>query len=379
MNTSSADTTRTSEAGSGRTRASRARSTKVGLAAVLVLLGTFAGLVAGEATPGIGVDPRRGGHHRQPRRPGAAGLGRFHRRRSPSTLPANAACDGDTATDGYHVFSYLQPEGTNPLGVLFTTGFPSVVLRAASPAAASTTGRPTPPPPPGRSSASPTTSSSRPCCQKGVSLDTLLYADGNTSGVWEAGIACANSSGAVTDYWNTEVTFTASGTDPNGFVWSRHPRTVHHQRHRWPSTRPTAATFNQRAAERLHRHRRPDARTPPSPRHRHTPQRRHLLTPPDSAHRQPDPERVASRSPCRRRSGRGLRSPRASRSPCRPSPRTRRPSARPPVATPRPPSTSRGPSNNGGATITSYKVTATDDHRARAAARPRPDRPARSR
>src|ERR1700677_362236 len=29
------------------------------------------------------------------------------------TLPANAACSGDTQTHGYHVYSYLVPEGTD--------------------------------------------------------------------------------------------------------------------------------------------------------------------------------------------------------------------------------------------------------------------------
>ena len=48
-------------------------------------------------------------------------------------------------------------------------------------------------------------------------LLTTLLANG---GVWEAGLLCSNSTGAVTDNWNVEVTFTASGSDPNGFVWS---------------------------------------------------------------------------------------------------------------------------------------------------------------
>ena len=47
----------------------------------------------------------------------------------------------------------------------------------------------------------------------GVSLKTLLYASGNKSGVWEAGVACAKS-GVVGDYWNTAVTFTSSTTMP---------------------------------------------------------------------------------------------------------------------------------------------------------------------
>ena len=59
-----------------------------------------------------------------------------------------------------------------------------------------------------------------PLLSRGATLDDLLYSDGNTSGVWEGGIACANTNGVVTDYWQTEITFNASGTDPNGFVWS---------------------------------------------------------------------------------------------------------------------------------------------------------------
>ncbi|HMK64096.1 MAG TPA: hypothetical protein VK386_10785 [Acidimicrobiales bacterium] len=53
----------------------------------------------------------------------------------------------------------------------------------------------------------------------------LLYNE-NTSGVWEAGIACAYNNGSgthvISDFWNTEVTFTAVSTsvDPNGFTWS---------------------------------------------------------------------------------------------------------------------------------------------------------------
>jgi hypothetical protein len=41
--------------------------------------------------------------------------------------------------------------------------------------------------------------------------------------VWEAGIACVNSTGAATDNWNTEVTFTYSSSDPNHFVWTSTP------------------------------------------------------------------------------------------------------------------------------------------------------------
>ena len=56
----------------------------------------------------------------------------------------------------------------------------------------------------------------------GVALSSLLYTSG-TSGIWEGGLVCANTSGVVTDNWNTEITFTASGSDPNGFAWSAVP------------------------------------------------------------------------------------------------------------------------------------------------------------
>ncbi len=52
-----------------------------------------------------------------------------------------------------------------------------------------------------------------------VPIKTLLYASGNKSGVWEAGVACEKN-GGVTDYWNTEVTFKSSTSDPNGFTWA---------------------------------------------------------------------------------------------------------------------------------------------------------------
>jgi hypothetical protein len=245
MNTSSADTTRTPQPGSGRTRAPRARSTKVAVTAILVLLGTFAGLVAGKALPASastlnGVATIADPDGLAPLASGAS-TDEFT-----VALPANASCDGDTATQGYHVFSYLQPEGTNPVGVLFTTGFPSsyygLVTSTERYYGAANTAIST-----GQIIGIPNNLEFAPLLSKGVSLDTLLYADGNTDGVWEAGIACANSSGVVTDYWNTEVTFTASGTDPNGFVWSDTPGPC--------TTNATVAftsaagvTFNQRAA-----------------------------------------------------------------------------------------------------------------------------------
>ncbi len=218
MNTPSADTTHHSEAGSGRTRASGAKSMRVGLAAVLVLLGTFTGLAVAGVTPASastldGIATLANPDGNQPLDSGASTTD------FTAALPAGAACDGDTASDGYHVFSYLVPQATSPTSVSFTTGEPSTgygfftdagrYYGAANTAVSS-----------GLIVSIPDNLQFGELISKGVSLDTLLYSDGNTSGIWEAGIACANSSGTVTDYWNVEVTLTASGSDPNGFVWT---------------------------------------------------------------------------------------------------------------------------------------------------------------
>jgi hypothetical protein len=134
-------------------------------------------------------------------------------------LPANAACTGDTATDGYHVFSYMVPTGTDVSSITFTevpsTGFGFVNNIGTYYGAANTAANT------GQIISIPINFEFGPLVSDdGVSLSTFLYSSGNTTGVWEAGLACANSAGALTDNWNTEVTFTASSSDPNGFVWS---------------------------------------------------------------------------------------------------------------------------------------------------------------
>jgi len=131
-------------------------------------------------------------------------------------LPAGADCSGDTATDGYHVYSYLVQQGTSITGITFTT-HPSEGLGLVNNTgvyygpvntAINT----------GQIISIPTNFEWAPLLSDGATLAQLLYS--GSSGVWEAGLACANSSGVLTDYWNTQVTFTASGSDPNGFVFS---------------------------------------------------------------------------------------------------------------------------------------------------------------
>jgi hypothetical protein len=126
-------------------------------------------------------------------------------------LPAGASCPGDTAHDGYHVFTYLVPAGDSPTDVSFRTGDPSkwygYVAEGAYIGAINTaesTGQI-------------------------VGLPTsfvwtrltpqILFPDGAHTAVWNGGIACADTHGQVTDYWNSTIRFTADASDPHGFTW----------------------------------------------------------------------------------------------------------------------------------------------------------------
>jgi hypothetical protein len=160
-------------------------------------------------------------------------------------LPTNAACSGDTATDGYHVYSYLVPEGTDVTTLDFnganpptqSFGFVNDIGTYYGPAnTAPTTGE---------IIGIPTDFEWAPLLTKGVALNTLLDS-GTTPGTWEAGLLCANSNstpaGAVTDNWNTVVTFTASTSDPNGFVWAATPGTGSTTTTTTTTTAPTSTT-----------------------------------------------------------------------------------------------------------------------------------------
>ena len=135
-------------------------------------------------------------------------------------LPANAACTGDTATGGYHVYSYLVPLGTTIPAITFTT-HPSTGLGLVNNTGlyygpvntANTTGQ---------IIGIPTNFEWGPLLGDGATLASLLDS-GSTPGEWDAGLACANSSGTLTDYWNIEVNFVASSRDSAGFVWTTGP------------------------------------------------------------------------------------------------------------------------------------------------------------
>ncbi len=142
-------------------------------------------------------------------------------------LPSGASCDGDTASGGYHVYSYLLPAGTALSSVTFVS-HPSAGLGFFNPSGTyfgpvnTAIGTGEIPSLPNNFEWAPIIANNYiPLTGAGG----LLYTGSGTtaSGVWEAGIVCANSSGAPVDNWNTEVTFSANATDTNGFVWSAVP------------------------------------------------------------------------------------------------------------------------------------------------------------
>jgi hypothetical protein len=140
------------------------------------------------------------------------------------SLPSQAACDSDTASHGYHVYSYLVPQGTSLSGVTFE-GFPStgfgLVDNTGTYFGPANTAIGT-----GQIVSIPNNFQWGPLVSDGgLTLSQLLYTGSGkkASGIWEAGLACADTHGALADNWNTQVTFTASATDPNKFVWAAVP------------------------------------------------------------------------------------------------------------------------------------------------------------
>ena len=148
---------------------------------------------------------------------------RAHRPRpSPSPCPPTPACTGDTANDGYHVYSYLVPEGTDVTTLTFTGNSPPAqsfgfVNNAGVYYGPVNTAVTT-----GQIINIPNNFEWAPLATSDGLLPTLL-SKGTTPGTWEAGLLCSNSTGAVTDNWNTQVKFTANSSDPSGFVWSDVP------------------------------------------------------------------------------------------------------------------------------------------------------------
>jgi len=139
-------------------------------------------------------------------------------------LPSRAACSGDTATHGYHVYSYLLRDGTALSGVTFvnfpSTGYGFVDSLGTYYGPANTAVGT------GQIVAIPNNLEWGPLVSAdSVPLSTLLYkgSGASASGIWDAGLVCTNTTGKVVDNWNTDVTFVAKAADPNGFTWTAVP------------------------------------------------------------------------------------------------------------------------------------------------------------
>jgi len=207
---------------STRTGAPRATA-RAGLTALLATLTTFGTLVLAGASP---ASASTLGGSASIASPGTTTTLPSGASTTPFTvsLPSQAACDADTASHGYHVYSYLVPQGTSLSGVTFV-GFPStgygLIDNTGTYYGAVNTAIGT-----GQVVSIPNNFQWGPLVSAdGVTLSQLLYTGSGkkASGIWEAGLACADTHGALADNWNTQVTFTASATDPNGFVWSAVP------------------------------------------------------------------------------------------------------------------------------------------------------------
>ena len=155
-------------------------------------------------TAGRPPSPDRG-----PRPPASCGSGGSS---TPFTvvLPANASCSGDTAHDGYHVYSYLVPRGTD-LVAGDLRRLPVEGLRAGRRDRHGTTERSTPPSTPARSSASPTTSYGERWSGRPVAPwpSRRWSAEPSHGGVGGRHRLRQHPRPARPTYWNTQVTFTA--------------------------------------------------------------------------------------------------------------------------------------------------------------------------
>ncbi len=140
------------------------------------------------------------------------------------TLPSDAACSGDTANDGYQVWSYLVKQNESIPATTFSaaTG-PSQGFGLYESSDLGYFGQVNTAPNTGQIIGIPSDFQWGAGVAGGIFDAAQLLYTGGTSGVWEAGLACANSLGVLTDNWNTEVTFSQSSSDPNGFTWSAVP------------------------------------------------------------------------------------------------------------------------------------------------------------
>lgn len=135
-----------------------------------------------------------------------------------ANVPSPSLCPGSTASNGYHVYSFMVPAGTDPSTVNFSTGVPSTGLgyfdtggNYQGPINTSTTGQVLVP-------SSGLTWASTALGATGSYTVTDLT--GGSTKTWDSGWACADTTGVVQKFWDQQITFTTSTTDTNGFTWT---------------------------------------------------------------------------------------------------------------------------------------------------------------
>jgi hypothetical protein len=152
-------------------------------------------------------------------------------------LPYNARCPGDsTQKPWYQASSFLDPVGTDLSSINFKGQLPDRGLFLAA------FGAPW-------LHTNVIKYSAVVEVPEGFDVQRFHAADliplGAHSAVWEAGVACVNgATGKVSNYWVTDLTFTASTTDPGGFTWTASPSSVTVSQHSsWGLIAGLAAIF----------------------------------------------------------------------------------------------------------------------------------------
>jgi hypothetical protein len=172
-------------------------------------------------------------------------------------LPSGSSCPGDTAHDGYHVFSYLVPKGVSPASVSFKTGVPSRYygfISAGTYIGAVNTALNT-----GEIVGLPSAFTFSRWTR------SELIPAGASGATWEGGIACANIHGVATNYWSAQISFRVSTSGSGGYTWTvaqQAPGTLHPRSWIGPILIVLAAGFASMAIVMRRRHNRQHPRRP---------------------------------------------------------------------------------------------------------------------
>jgi hypothetical protein len=137
-------------------------------------------------------------------------------------LPPQAHCTKDTAANSYHVSGYMVPASVDPSTLSFTSSGPTDPTNNALDY-----------PLVDQFGSSYVFANTAPTTGQVIQIPTFNYnswsIDGTVTGtaplpagVYNVGIGCSTSAATNNGdvFWNVQVTFTASGTDPNKETWT---------------------------------------------------------------------------------------------------------------------------------------------------------------